>query len=98
MQITCNYCGKSGHSEVVCFKKNGFPPNYEGKNSRSFVKCTCTHCGRNGHTIYVCYRKQVSHLDTNSSTTQRNFVKDTNGKDEDKQEHAIGDQDMCQTQ
>ena len=47
---TCSFCGKSGHVESVCYKKNGFPNNKGGKR-------VCTHCGKNGHIVDVCYRK-----------------------------------------
>jgi len=46
---TCLFCGKSGHTEAICYKKNGFPNN-KGKH-------ICTHCGKTGHTVDVCYKK-----------------------------------------
>jgi len=46
---TCSFYGKSGHTEAVCYKKNGFPNN-KGKH-------ICTHCGKTGHTVDVWYRK-----------------------------------------
>ncbi|XP_017431755.1 uncharacterized protein LOC108339119 [Vigna angularis] len=50
--VTCSYCGKNGHNELVCFKKHGFPSN---KNIT--VKKICSHCGKTGQTIEVCYKK-----------------------------------------
>jgi len=91
MQITCNYYGKSGHNESICFKKNCFPPNYEGKNSRNFVKRTCTHCGKNGHTIDVCYKKHGLPPRHKFFNNKANSVNGTNGKHEEKQEHDVGD-------
>jgi len=43
--ITCSFCGKLGHNEIVCFKKNGYP-NQDGKRSRSDGnnRKVCTYC------------------------------------------------------
>ncbi|WVY89409.1 hypothetical protein V8G54_034923 [Vigna mungo] len=55
--IVCNYCGKHGHSEVVCYRKNGFPNQDRGFKSAPNGRKHCTHCNRSGHTIEVCYKK-----------------------------------------
>ncbi|WVZ18448.1 hypothetical protein V8G54_005770 [Vigna mungo] len=56
---TCNFCGHSSHTENTCYRKHGFPSNYDNKNSKgvSHRGKTCIHCGKNGHTIDVCYKK-----------------------------------------
>lgn len=28
----CTYCGRTGHTVDVCYKKHGYPPNYKFKN------------------------------------------------------------------
>jgi len=55
--ITCIFCGKIGHTENVCFRKNGFPnkDNRTYKNNNN--KKICTHCGISGHTVENCYKK-----------------------------------------
>jgi len=54
--ITCNFCGKYGHTEAVCFHKVGFPGNI--KTSKfSFTRKVCTFCNRLGHTVDTCYKK-----------------------------------------
>jgi len=50
--ITHSFCGKNGHTNNVCFKKNGFPSNKNNSNKK-----TCTHYGRFRHTVDVCYKK-----------------------------------------
>jgi len=76
--VTCSFCGKRGHIESVCYKKNGFPNNKGGK-------CVCTYCGKNGHNVDVCYRKHgfppVGHK-TFSAKAKSNELKN----DEDDQE------------
>ena len=51
----CAFCGKTGHTENVCFRKVGFlgQDNKTYKNNRNM----CTHCGGNGHTVDACYKK-----------------------------------------
>ncbi|WVZ16296.1 hypothetical protein V8G54_009278 [Vigna mungo] len=55
----CNFCGPSGHIENTCYRKHGFPSNYDNKNNKSVSQHgkICTHCGKIGHIIYVCYKK-----------------------------------------
>ncbi|XP_068504115.1 uncharacterized protein [Phaseolus vulgaris] len=56
--VTCSFCGKLGHNESVCFKKNNFP-NQEGKGPRfcSNNRRVCTYCNKIGHIVDVCYKK-----------------------------------------
>jgi len=56
--VTCSFCGKLGHNETVCFKKNDYP-NQDGKGLRSDNnnKKFCTYCNKNGHTVDFCYKK-----------------------------------------
>ena len=57
-KVTCEFCGRVGHTESVCYKKHRVPTSYEGRSktySRNMK--TCTHCGKIGHTIDVCYKK-----------------------------------------
>jgi len=55
--ITCSFCGKLGHSESVCFKKNGFPNQDNRGSNFGSNKKVCTYCNKIGHTIDVCYKK-----------------------------------------
>ncbi|WVY94923.1 hypothetical protein V8G54_034011 [Vigna mungo] len=50
--VSCSYCGKNGHTESICFKKNGFPINKNSTNHK-----TCSHCGKISHIIEVFYKK-----------------------------------------
>jgi len=56
---SCNFCGKIGHIENVCFQKNGFP----NKDNRTYKynnnKKICTHCGMNGHTVENFYKNHA---------------------------------------
>jgi len=58
VKITCEFCGRIGHTESVCYKKHGVSTSYEGR-SKTYNRNgkTCTHCGKIGHTIDVCYKK-----------------------------------------
>ena len=53
----CDHCGRTGHTENVCYKKHGMPLNHEARNRSTSGRKTCTHCGKIGHTVDVCYRK-----------------------------------------
>ena len=54
---TFSFCGKLGHTENVCFKKNGFP-NQDNKGPNfSNGKRFCTYYNRTSHTIDICYKK-----------------------------------------
>jgi len=55
--ITCNFYGKIGHTEKVCFRKNGFPNKDNRKYKNNNNKKICTHCGINGHIVKNCYKK-----------------------------------------
>ena len=59
VKSTCDFCGKTRHTENMCYKKHGVSSNYDGRSKTSGIKNgkTCTHCGKIGHTIDVCYRK-----------------------------------------
>nr|KYP44658.1 hypothetical protein KK1_033817 [Cajanus cajan] len=65
--------------EKCCYRKHGFPPNYDGKNKGNNTKNgkTCTHCGRNGHTIHMCYKKHgfpLGHKFFNTKNTTNSIV------------------------
>lgn len=96
--ITCTHCGKSGHNEFVCFKKNDFSSNYKGKSFRNYTKCVCTHYGRNKHTMDVCYRKHGFSPGQKFFNCEANCVKINDSKHKEKQEHVGGEQDMHLTQ
>ena len=55
--ITCNFCGKYGHTKVVCFRKVGFPSGNVKTSKFSFTRKVCTFCNRLGHTVDTCYKK-----------------------------------------
>ena len=59
VKIVCEFCGRIGHTESVCYKKHGVPSNYEGRSKSYNTRNgkTCTHCGKIGHTIDVCHKK-----------------------------------------
>ena len=94
-QITCTYCGKGGHTESISFKKNGFPSNHEGKNSRNYTKHTCTHGGRNEHKVDVCNRKHGFPSGHKFFNSKANYVKVNESKHEEKHDNMSGEQDMC---
>ena len=56
-KTVCEFCGRTGHMENVCYKKHGVPPNYNSRNKNNGGRKTCTHCGKIGHTVDVCYQK-----------------------------------------
>ena len=74
--ITCNFCGKYGHTEAVCFHKVGFPGNV--KTSKfSFTRKVCTFCNRLGHTVDTCYKKHgfpPSYKFTNWTSQANNMI------------------------
>jgi len=76
--FTYSYYGRSGHTEVVCYWKQGCPSNQDGKNFKNTSsKKIYTHCERNDHTIEFCYRKHGYPLGNkfyNGKTPQTNFV------------------------
>lgn len=55
VKLICDFCGRTGHTENVCYKKHGVPSNPDWKSKMNGAKGgkTCTHCGRSGHTIDV---------------------------------------------
>jgi len=55
--ITCNFCGKYGHTEAIWFSKVGFPSG-NVKTSKVFsTRKFFTFCNRLGHTVDTCYKK-----------------------------------------
>ena len=64
--ITCNFCGKYGHTEVVCFCKVGFPSSNVKTSKFSSTRKVCTFCNRLGHIVDTCYKKHGFPLATNS--------------------------------
>jgi len=83
VQVSCSYCGKSGHTESTCYRKNGFPPNNDSRNSKNPAnKRICSHCGRNGHTIDACYRKHGFPPGHKLYNGKSNAVKTTDVKQE----------------
>nr|KYP67119.1 hypothetical protein KK1_013442 [Cajanus cajan] len=76
--FTCTHCGKSGHTENLCYRKHGFPSNHDNKSNRGASNRSgkiCIHCGRNGHTIDVCYRKHGFPPGYKSPTGKTSIVK-----------------------
>lgn len=65
----CSYCGKNGHDESVCYKKNTVSVNncsYCGKKGHDESACykkntmpvnNCSYCGKKGHEESVCYKR-----------------------------------------
>ena len=89
----CNFCGRAGHMESVCYRKHEFLSNYDGKNRGNNTKNgkTCTHWGRNGHTVDVCYRKHefpLGHKFYNAKTIANSIVTvDSKVTDDQTQHH-----------
>nr|KYP67125.1 hypothetical protein KK1_013448 [Cajanus cajan] len=78
--FTCTHCGKSGHTENLCYRKHGFPSNHDDKSNRGASNRSgkiCIHCGRNGHTIDVCYRKHGFPPGYKSPTGKTSIVNNT---------------------
>ena len=70
--ITCNFCGKYGHTEAVCFHQVGFPGNV--KTSKfSFTRKVCTFCNRFGQTVDTCYKKH-GYKFTNWTSQANNMI------------------------
>jgi len=55
--ITCNFCGKYGHTEAVCFHKVSFPSGNVKTSKFSSTRKVYTFCNRLGHTVDTCYKK-----------------------------------------
>nr|KYP72294.1 hypothetical protein KK1_004882 [Cajanus cajan] len=77
--MCCDVVGCKKVKPSVCYRKHGFPPNYDGKNKGNNTKNgkTCTHCGRNGHTIDMCYKKHgfpPGHKFFNTKNTTNSIV------------------------
>ncbi|KAL5144203.1 Retrovirus-related Pol polyprotein from transposon RE1 [Glycine soja] len=58
-KLVCNYCGMTGHTESVCYKKHGMPSGSNERNKMNSFRNykICTYCGKTGHTVEVCYKK-----------------------------------------
>ncbi|KAH1085760.1 hypothetical protein GYH30_017642 [Glycine max] len=58
-KLVCNYCGRTGHTESVCYKKHGMPSGSNERNKMNSFRNNkiCTYCGKTGHTVEVCYKK-----------------------------------------
>jgi len=55
--LLCDFCGKLGHSETVCFRKVRFPTT-DVRNTRVYSGGKfCTYCNKVGHTIDTFYKK-----------------------------------------
>lgn len=69
-QSNCSFCGKKGHDESVCYKKNTMPVDncsHCGKKGHEESVCykknnvnSCSHCGKKGHDESVCYKKNLN--------------------------------------
>jgi len=55
--ITCNLCGKYGHSEVVCFCKVDFPFGNVKTSKFSSTRKVCFFCNHLGHIVDTYYKK-----------------------------------------
>ena len=91
----CDYCGRMGHTENVCYKKHGMPLNHETRNKSNGGRKTCTHCGKIGHTIDVCYWKHgypPGYKPFNGRSTVNNMVTmDNKTLDDQTQQHESQD-------
>ncbi|KAH1214237.1 hypothetical protein GmHk_14G042009 [Glycine max] len=67
---SCSYYGRDNYTVEICYKKNGFSPNFfsnRGGGGRGFGRGktggkstndkVCTHCGIINHTVDECYKK-----------------------------------------
>ncbi|XP_068465505.1 uncharacterized protein [Phaseolus vulgaris] len=77
---TCNFCGKYGHTEAVCFRKVGFPSGDVKTSKFSSTRKICTFCNRLGHSVDTCYKKHGFPPDYKSinRTSQANNMFTTN--------------------
>jgi len=55
--ITCNFCGKYGYTEAVCFRKVGFPSGNVKTSKFSSTRKVYTFCNLLDHTVDTCYKK-----------------------------------------
>ena len=88
---TCSFCGKLGHRESVCFKKNGFPNQDNRGSNFGSNKKVCTYCNKIGHTIDVCYKKHgypPGYISQYGKSSQSNNISPTI------QEENFGNQDQ----
>ncbi|XP_068504431.1 uncharacterized protein [Phaseolus vulgaris] len=85
--ITCSFCGKFGHNETVCFKKNGFP-NQDRKGSKfgNNNRKICTYYNRTGHIVDICYKKHgypPGYRSQYGKFSQANNTQEENSSDKD---------------
>ncbi|XP_006586460.1 uncharacterized protein [Glycine max] len=87
VKSVCEFCGCIGHNESICYKKNGLPPNYDGKGKGYNTRKICTYCGKLGHTVEVCYKKHgyPPGFKFNNGRTMANNVVAAEGKATDDQ-------------
>ena len=96
-KVVCDFCGRTGHLENVCYKKHGMPLNYDGKSRNNNVRYgkTCTHYGKIGHTIDVCYKKHgypPGYKTFNGRSTTNNVVAvESKATDDQTQHHESQD-------
>ena len=86
----CDYCGRIGHTENICYKKHGMPLNHETRNKSTGGRKSCTHCGKMGHTVDVCYRKHgypPGYKPYNGRSTVNNVVTMDSQPVEDQNQH-----------
>ena len=77
---TCNFCGKYGHTEVVYFRKVGFPSGDVKTLKFSSTRKVCTFCNRLDHTVDTCYKKHgfPSGYEFTNRTSEANNMFTTN--------------------
>jgi len=97
-QLSCTFCGKNGHLEANCYRKNGFLQNNDAKGFKNSSKKVCVHCGRTGHTIDVCYRKHEFPPGYKFSNSRANAVKTVDAQQENGQDSTGQEQDFRLTQ
>lgn len=77
--INCKFCGKKGHNEDHCFKKENNERNkkteepstslvqaYDSRASETKPKLFCVFCHKKGHVVQNCYKKQNQKKNVNN--------------------------------
>jgi len=96
--ITCSFCGKLGHSESVCFKKNVFPDQDNRGSKFGINKNVCTYYNKIGHTVDICYKKHGSQYGKSSqSNNVSTTIQEENYGNQDQNKQNNGG-DFCITQ
>ena len=100
----CTLCGKYGHSESACFKKNGFPNQESRSLKNNGNRKLCTYYNRNDHTIDSCYEKHgyppgykfynsgQNNQANNVITSDEFFFKSCSKEQENKDDHFTAQQ------